>query len=154
MNKNKHRGTGFRDFLAEEGILEEVEAHALKRALALQLARLIEQQSLSKAGMALWMNTTRAAVDRMLDSSNPSIVQSVRVAHFHEDLYHPDSESGDCTDGKEKRKFGKQDLRIRVIREIRGSVLSVAGRRAMTLATLEKAARALGHRIKLELIPA
>jgi predicted XRE-type DNA-binding protein len=96
MNKNNHRGTNFRDFLAEEGILEEVESRALKRALALQLARLIEQKSLSKAEMALRMKTSRAAVDRMLDGSNPS----------------------------------------------------------MTLATLEKAARALGQRIKLELIPA
>jgi len=96
MNKNKHRGTDFRDFLAEDGILEEVEGRALKRAVAMQLARLIEQQSLSKSDMALRMKTSRAAVDRMLDGSNPS----------------------------------------------------------MTLATLEKAARALGRRIKLELIPA
>jgi ATP-dependent Clp protease ATP-binding subunit ClpA len=48
MNKNKHRGSDFRDFLAEEGVLEEVEARALKRAIALQLARLIEQKALSK----------------------------------------------------------------------------------------------------------
>jgi predicted XRE-type DNA-binding protein len=96
MNKNKHRGTNFRDFLEEEGILEEAEARALKRAIALQLAKLIEQKSLSKGDMALRMKTSRAAVDRMLDDSNPS----------------------------------------------------------MTLATLEKAAHALGQRIKLELIPA
>jgi len=96
MNKNKHRGTNFRGFLEEEGVLQEVEARALKRAIALQLAKLIEQKSLSKGDMALRMKTSRAAVDRMLDGSNPS----------------------------------------------------------MTLATLEKAARALGRRIKLELIPA
>jgi ATP-dependent Clp protease ATP-binding subunit ClpA len=53
MNKRKHRGTDLRDFLAEEGMLEEVEARALKRALALQLATLIEQKSLSKGDMAL-----------------------------------------------------------------------------------------------------
>jgi DNA-binding Xre family transcriptional regulator len=96
MNKKNHRGSDFREFLAEEGILEEVEARALKRAIALQLAKLIEEKSLSKSDMALRMKTSRAAVDRMLDGSNPS----------------------------------------------------------MTLSTLEKAARALGQRIKLELIPA
>jgi len=90
MNKNKHRGADFRDFL------EEVESCALKRAIAMKLAKLIEQQSLSKGDMALRMKTSRAAVDRMLDGSNPS----------------------------------------------------------MTLTTLEKAARALGQRVKLELIPA
>jgi antitoxin HicB len=95
MNKNKHRGTDLRDFLEEEGILEEVETRALKRAIAMQLGKLINQKSLSKADMALRMKTSRAAVDRMLDGSNPS----------------------------------------------------------MTLATLERAARALGQRIKLELIP-
>jgi hypothetical protein len=73
MNKNKHRGTDFREFLEEEGILEEVEARALKRAVALQLAMLIEQQSLSKGDTALRMKTSRAAVDRMLDGSNPSM---------------------------------------------------------------------------------
>jgi hypothetical protein len=51
-DKKSHRGTDFREFLAEEGILQEVEARALKRAVALQLARLIEQQSLSKGDMA------------------------------------------------------------------------------------------------------
>jgi DNA-binding Xre family transcriptional regulator len=96
MNKNKHRGTNFRSFLEEDGILEEEEARALKRAVSVQLTKLIAQKSLSKADMALRMKTSRAAVDRMLDGSNPS----------------------------------------------------------MTLATLEKAARVLGQRIKLELIPA
>jgi predicted XRE-type DNA-binding protein len=96
MNKNKHRGSNFQEFLEEEGILEEIEARALKRAIAIQLAKLIEQECLSKSDMALRMKTSRAAVDRMLDGSNPS----------------------------------------------------------MTLTTLEKAARALGRRIKLELVPA
>ena len=75
--------------------MEEVETRALKRAIAMKLAKLIEQQSLSKGDMALRMKTSRAAVDRMLDGTNPS----------------------------------------------------------MTLTTLEKAAHALGQRIKLELVP-
>jgi antitoxin HicB len=95
MNKNKHRGNDFREFLKEDGILEEVEGRALKRAIAMQLARLIEQKAMSKSEMASRMKTSRAAVDRMLDAGSPS----------------------------------------------------------MTLATLEKAARVLGQRVKLELVP-
>jgi hypothetical protein len=42
MNKNKHRGSSFDDFLKEEGILEEVELKAAKRAVALQLEKLMK----------------------------------------------------------------------------------------------------------------
>src|SRR5216117_4028682 len=73
MTKSKHRGSDLRDFLREEGVLEEVEARAVKRALALQLSRLAAEQSLSKAKMAARMKTSRAAVDRLLDASNPSV---------------------------------------------------------------------------------
>jgi hypothetical protein len=73
MSKNKHRGSDLRDLLREDGVLEEVEARAAKRALALQLSRLAKEQSLSKSEMAARMKTSRAAVDRLLDASNPSI---------------------------------------------------------------------------------
>jgi antitoxin HicB len=73
MKKNKHEGGDFRDFLKEEGILEVVETRALKRAVALQFEKLRAEQSLSKAKMAVQMKTSRAAVDRLLDASNPSI---------------------------------------------------------------------------------
>ena len=96
MNKNKHRGSDLRDFLREEGVLEEVEARAVKRALALKLADLARKQSVTKSEMAVRMKTSRAAVDRLLDGENPSV----------------------------------------------------------TLTTLGKAARALGRKIKIELVPA
>ena len=73
MSKNKHRGSDFRDFLKEEGILEEVEARALKQAMSLQIARLLKEKSLSKVDMAARMKTSRAAVDRLLDASNSSV---------------------------------------------------------------------------------
>lgn len=95
MKNRAHRGSHFRSFLKEEGILEEVEERAMKRALALQLERLLEKNDVTKKEMAVRMKTSRAAVDRLLDASNPS----------------------------------------------------------MTLSTLAKAARALGRRIKIELIP-
>jgi antitoxin HicB len=96
MKTRIHRGSDFRDFLKEEGILEEVEEGALKEALALALADLLKKKELTKSEMAARMKTSRAAVDRLLDASNPSV----------------------------------------------------------TLTTLGKAARALGCRLKIELVPA
>ena len=96
MNKRTHRGSGFRDFLKEQGILGEVEARALKQAVSLQLDCLLKEKELTKAEMAARMKTSRAAVDRLLDASNSSV----------------------------------------------------------TLNTLGKAARALGRKIKIELVPA
>ena len=96
MSKKNHRGSDFRDFLKEQGILGEVEAHALKRALSLQLDRLLKRQEITKTQMAARMKTSRAAVDRLLDASNSSV----------------------------------------------------------TLNTLGKAARALGRKVKIELVPA
>jgi antitoxin HicB len=73
MNKNKYRGSNFDDFLKEEGLLEEVEIKAAKRAVALQLEKLMKSQSLSKKAMAERMHTSRAALDRLLDTSNTSV---------------------------------------------------------------------------------
>ena len=66
MNE-KHLGSSLDDFLAEEGRLPETEAVAAKRVLAFQIAKLMEEQQLSKAEMARRMSTSRAAVDRLLD---------------------------------------------------------------------------------------
>lgn len=96
MKKRIHRGGDFRDFLKEEGIWEEVEERAMKKALALQLEKLIARNQITKTEMAARMKTSRAVVDRLLDASNPSL----------------------------------------------------------TISTLGKAARALGRKIKIELIPA
>ncbi|HXR03605.1 MAG TPA: XRE family transcriptional regulator [Verrucomicrobiae bacterium] len=96
MKIRTHRGSDFRGFLKAEGILEEVEERAMKKALALQLEKLLAKNELTKAEMAARMKTSRAAVDRLLDASNPSL----------------------------------------------------------TLSTLGKAARALGRKIKIELVPA
>lgn len=96
MSKKNHRGGDFRDFLNEQGILAEVETRALKQAMSLQISRLLEKESLTKAEMAARMKTSRAAVDRLLDASNSSV----------------------------------------------------------TLNTLGKAARALGRKLKIELVPA
>ena len=73
MSKKIHRGSDFRDFLKEQGILGEVEARALKQAMSLQISRLLEEKSVTKAEMAARMKTSRAAVDRLLDASNSSV---------------------------------------------------------------------------------
>lgn len=95
-NKNPYRGSNFDEFLEEEGILEEVQAAALKRALALKLADIIKKKRITKSAIARQMRTSRAALDRVLDPGNTSV----------------------------------------------------------TLATLTRAARAVGGRIKIELIAA
>jgi transcriptional regulator with XRE-family HTH domain len=70
---DRHLGSNFDDFLAEEGLLEEVEAVATKRVLALQIARAMKERKLSKAAMARRMGTSRSALDRLLDPEVPSV---------------------------------------------------------------------------------
>ena len=71
--RNRHRGSSLRDFLERDGSLEEVETAALKRALALKVADMMEERDLSKTRMAAQMRTSRAALDRVLDPSNTSV---------------------------------------------------------------------------------
>lgn len=68
-----HIGSNFDDFLAEEGLLEETEAIAVKRVLAYQINELMKTQNLTKAEMARRMKTSRAALDRLLDPENRSV---------------------------------------------------------------------------------
>lgn len=70
---NAHRGTDFSDFLAEEGLMPEVEVLALKRVIALQLQEILEMDQVTKTQLAARMKTSRAALDRILDPSNPSL---------------------------------------------------------------------------------
>ncbi|WP_372523250.1 Fis family transcriptional regulator [Sulfuricaulis sp.] len=70
---NPHTGSNFDDFLKEEGIYEAVQAKALKRALAEQLAEGMEATKLGKAGMARKMATSRSQLDRVLDPNNLSV---------------------------------------------------------------------------------
>lgn len=70
---NAHRGSDFSDFLAEEGLLAEVEVLALKRVVALQIQQALEQEKLTKTELAHRMKTSRAALDRILDPTNPSL---------------------------------------------------------------------------------
>lgn len=75
-NSNKHRGSDLRDFLAEKKILPEVEALAMKKAISLELKRILEEEHISKTQLATRMKTSRAALDRILDSSTASLTIS------------------------------------------------------------------------------
>ncbi len=72
MNEN-YIGSNFDDFLAEEGLLEETEATAVKRVLAYQIGELMKAKKISKAEMARRMRTSRAALERLLDPENSSV---------------------------------------------------------------------------------
>jgi len=70
---NPHIGSSFDDFLAEEGILEACEEQAIKELLAEQIARAMQEQGLTRTAMAFRMQTSRAALNRLLDPHNPSV---------------------------------------------------------------------------------
>ena len=57
--ENKHIGSDFDDFLAEEGLLEQAETVAVKRVIAYQVEQLMAQQNLSKTEMSRRMKTSR-----------------------------------------------------------------------------------------------
>ncbi len=62
MNE-KHLGSSLDNSLTEESRLAEAETVAANRVLAFQIAKLIEEQQLSKAEMARRMSTSRVAAD-------------------------------------------------------------------------------------------
>jgi DNA-binding Xre family transcriptional regulator len=68
-----HTGSSFDSFLEEEGILEEVEATAIKRVIAWQLAEAMSASKVSKKAMADRMGTSRSQLDRLLDPENSAV---------------------------------------------------------------------------------
>lgn len=69
----KHFGSNLDEFLEEEGLLSESEATAAKRVIAFQLSQFMKEHKLSKSEMARRMQTSRSALDRLLDASNSSV---------------------------------------------------------------------------------
>ncbi len=80
---NQFTGSSFDNFLEEEGMLEEVSAKAHKRLLALQLADIMRENSITKTSLAEKLKTSRSQLDRILDPDNTSITIEMleRVAH-------------------------------------------------------------------------
>lgn len=76
MNKNavvEHSGSTFDSFLEEEGIREEVEAVAVKRVLAWQLAEAMRKKKMTKQALAKELRTSRSQLDRLLDPQNIAV---------------------------------------------------------------------------------
>ena len=66
-------GSSFDSFLAEQGIREGCEEQAVKQILADQIKAAMQKNRLTKTAMALRMQTSRRALDRLLDPSNASV---------------------------------------------------------------------------------
>lgn len=77
--KNKHIGSSFDDFLKEDGIFEEVEASAIKKVIAMKIQEAMKQKKFTKASLARKMNTSRSALDRLLDPENKSVTLQTLV---------------------------------------------------------------------------
>jgi DNA-binding Xre family transcriptional regulator len=69
----KHIGSSFDDFLQEEAMLEDATAIALKRVIAWQIAEEMKVQQITKTELAKRMHTSRAALNRLLDETDPSL---------------------------------------------------------------------------------
>ena len=72
-NLNPHIGSALDDLLEQDGVLPEVRSVAVKRVLAWQIRRTMEDERLGKTEMARRMNTSRASLNRLLDPDNPSV---------------------------------------------------------------------------------
>ena len=73
MKLQQGMGSSFDEFLQEEGMLAHAEAVAIKRVIAFQLEETMTKEHISKTEMAKRMNTSRSAINRLLDPLNTSI---------------------------------------------------------------------------------
>lgn len=80
MNRvNPHKGQDFDDFLAEDDLLAEAQATAVKRVLAFQVAQAMKKKPINKTMMAKMMHTSRATLNRLLDPLNTSVTLNTLV---------------------------------------------------------------------------
>ena len=76
MTQRKKAGISeetFDDFLAEQGLLQACEGHAIKEIIAEQLAAAMKENGLTKSAMAERMHTSRRQLDRLFDPSIQSV---------------------------------------------------------------------------------
>ena len=71
--RNRHIGSSLDNFLAEEGLLEEVSAVASKRVVAWQIGEAMKSRGLGKKAMAERMGTGRSHLDRLLDVNDTGL---------------------------------------------------------------------------------
>src|SRR5699024_2919854 len=66
-------GTSLEEWFEEKGSSSEAGAKALKEVIAWQVSEAMKKDKISKVEMAKRMNTSRAALDRLLDPENTSV---------------------------------------------------------------------------------
>jgi len=71
--KNPHKGSSFDSFLEDEGLLDRTEAVAIKRVVTYELQQLMKDEHLTKKKLASKLQTSRSALDRLLDPENTSV---------------------------------------------------------------------------------
>lgn len=71
--RNAHIGSTLDDLLAEDGVLEEVSARAIKRVIAWQLQEAMKAKGITKTVMAQRMRTSRSMLDRLLDETDTGL---------------------------------------------------------------------------------
>lgn len=73
MPRNPHAGSGIDDVLREDGVLEAIQAVAIKEVIAWQLGQAMKDRNLSKRKLAELMQTSRTQVDRVLDPKDGNV---------------------------------------------------------------------------------
>jgi predicted DNA-binding protein (UPF0251 family) len=76
---NRHMGSGVDEFFAEEGLLEEIEAIAIKRVIALELQDATDKTQMTKTELARRLEIGRTKVHRILDPTNESIALNTLI---------------------------------------------------------------------------
>ena len=71
--KKEHIGSNFDDFLAQENLLAECEAGALKRVVAWQLAQEMKRRRISRTALAGRMKTPRTSIDRLFSDNDSAV---------------------------------------------------------------------------------
>ena len=78
----KNLGSSIDVFLKKENIFEEAQAQAVKEVVAWQLAKAMKKKKLSKARMAVWLKTSSAQVDRILDPKRDITLSSLQLLPY------------------------------------------------------------------------
>lgn len=78
----KGKGQLFSEFMVEQGLYEEAQELAAKKILIYQLETEMKNQNISKNEMAKRLNTSRSAVNNILDVAyNSSIGSLEKIAY-------------------------------------------------------------------------
>ena len=71
--RNRQEGDSCDRVLQEDGLYAEVTARAIKRVVAESLSEAMEREDISKTEMAKRLDTSRSALDRLLDPEDENL---------------------------------------------------------------------------------